>query len=321
MSVARPAFLALLVLLVPLTGFFVLRYRRARTETAAVLGSWREDEYLTRWQAVYFFRSLSFALAYCCLVFALSGFSWGVRPVLERHSGLEIACAIDVSRSMELRDVEPSRLGRSIELCQQLVSSLPGTRFSLTVFKGDATVEIPATEDAESIAQFLPHAKPTLLSSRGTDLERGIDVAIDSFRTSDASMKLLVLFSDGESLAGNPLVAARAAKAKGIRIFSIGAGTDEGALVSTGTGTNAVRSRLKPDILKAVADLSDGAYYPISDPRALRDVIDLAQKAGVGALTESYRYEPVDHYQLFIIAAVILLIVYLGVGALPWVEK
>jgi Ca-activated chloride channel family protein len=318
-SVARPAVLLFLVALVPLAAFFIARYRKDRSDIAAVLGSWREDEYLTRWQAAYFFRSLAVALCFVSSLLAIAGTSWGTRPVLERHSGLEIAFAIDVSRSMEATDIAPSRLDRSIELCRQVISALGGTRFSVTVFKGDAVLEIPGTEDAEAISRFLPYARPSLMSARGTDIEKGISVAVDSFLSSASSARMIMLFSDGEGLSGNPLAAARLAKSAGVRIFAVGAGTEEGADIATGDG-NARHTSLKPDMLSAVAEASDGLYSRISDPRILRDLLDASRKAGFGGVSESYRYEPVDRYQLFAAAAFAFLIVALGIGAVPWIK-
>ena len=325
MTVASPKALWLLALLVPIILVLLRNYGFGRHDLTLLGGRWREQESLNVYLVKSFFGGLFFCLFYIFMVLSLAGFSWGQAPVEEDRSGIDIVIAVDVSRSMLAQDIRPSRLDRSRDIIRGLLRELPGSRYGIDVFKGTGAAVIPVTEDRLSIQSFLDYLGPQILTSPGTNLERGIDSAIHMFPAGTGRFRVVVLFSDGEAQAGDALKAAARAAKLGIPVFTVVAGTVEGATIPLSDG-NVVRdasgkevvTRAHPGVMASIAVESGGKSFSLSDPAVFSALLSSIQKYAGVRTSEGFRLVDVPRYAIFLSLALLFLLLSIGVRVVKW---
>jgi len=206
------------------------------------------------------------------MVIALSRPQWGyhIRPI-KRH-GLDIMVAIDVSKSMLTQDVLPSRLERTKLAIKDLIMKLNGSdHIGLIAFAGDAIVMCPFTYDYNGFLLSLDDLGVDSIPRGGTNISQAIDESVKAYQGLPDSDKAVILVTDGEEQEGDALPAARRAKEKGVRIFTVGVGTREGDLVQITDANgqtsflkdsdgNVVKSHLNENLLQQIAYITGGAY-------------------------------------------------------------
>jgi Ca-activated chloride channel family protein len=210
--------------------------------------------------------------AFAFMVAALSRPQWGyqIRPV-KRH-GLDIMVVIDVSKSMLTRDVLPSRLERTKLAIKDLIMKLNGSdHIGLIAFAGDAMVMCPFTYDYNGFLLSLDDLSTDSIPRGGTDISQAIDESIKAYQNLPDSDKAVVLVTDGEDEEGDALQAARRAREKGVKIYTVGVGTREGDLIQVADADgqteflkdsdgNVVKSHLNENLLQQIAYITGGAY-------------------------------------------------------------
>ncbi len=221
---------------------------------------------------LYRLKALLVMAAFLFMVAALSRPQWGYheRPV-KRH-GLDIMVVIDVSKSMLTRDVLPSRLERTKLAVKDLVMKLNGSdHIGLIAFAGNAMVMCPLTYDYNGFLLSLDDLGTDSIPRGGTDMSQAIDEAVKAYQNRPDSDKAVVLVTDGEDQEGDALQAARRAREKGVKVFTVGVGTREGDLIQVtnadgqteflkdGNG-NVVKSHLNENLLAQIAYITGGAY-------------------------------------------------------------
>ena len=204
-------------------------------------------------------------------IFALARPQWGFEWQEVRRQGLDILVAVDVSKSMLTEDVRPNRLARTKLAVKDLVKKLTGDRIGLIAFAGDAFTVCPLTVDYNGFLLALNDLDSSTISRGGTSIAQAVQEALKSYDRIPSKYKVLIIITDGESLEGDPLAAAREAKEKGIKVFCIGIGTREGELIRIQNSSgeyeflkdrdgNFVKSRLNEDLLQKIALTTGGAY-------------------------------------------------------------
>ncbi|NQT23185.1 MAG: VWA domain-containing protein [Candidatus Omnitrophica bacterium] len=212
-----------------------------------------------------------FSLALFFSIFALMRPQWGFRWEEVERKALDILIAIDTSKSMLAQDVKPNRLERSKLAVKDLMRRLKGDRIGLIAFAGRSFLQCPLTSDYSGFMLALNDLSISTIPRGGTSLSEAIYLAIKIYEGQGEQEKVLVIITDGEYHEGNPLKAAETAKENGIKIFTIGIGTEEGELIPVfneyGDSTyltdkegNFVKSRLSEDVLQKIA-LSTGGIY------------------------------------------------------------
>lgn len=210
--------------------------------------------------------------AFVLMVVALSRPQWGfsLRPI-KRH-GLDIMVAIDVSKSMLTRDVLPSRLERTKLAVKDLVMKLNGSdHIGLIAFAGDAMVMCPLTFDYNGFLLSLDDLGVDSIPRGGTNIAQAIDESVKAYQGMTDSDKAVVLVTDGEEEEEDALQAARRAREKGVRIFTVGVGTSQGDLIQVTNADgqteffkdangNVVKSRLNENLLAQIAYITGGVY-------------------------------------------------------------
>jgi Ca-activated chloride channel family protein len=178
-----------------------------------------------------------------------------------------VVLAVDSSNSMAAKDVTPSRIAAARSAARNLINGLPqNAKLGLVSFARDVRVLQAPTDDRAAFNNALTH----LTLRGGTTLGTAIDRAVASLRASHPSLKgrAIVVISDGKSTEGkrSPIAAARAAKALGVRVFTVSLGTAGGTITENG---KTVSVPPDPTTLRRVAAASGGRFYRATDAKAL----------------------------------------------------
>jgi Ca-activated chloride channel family protein len=203
---------------------------------------------------------------------ALARPQWGWRWEQAHRNGVDILFAVDTSKSMLAEDVRPSRLARAKLAVHDLVDRFEGDRAGLVAFAGEAFLQAPITLDRDAFGRALDALDTDTIPRAGTDVAAAIREANAAFGDTGHD-KVLVLLTDGEALEGDAVQAARDAARDGVRIFAVGVGGTDGALVPVqgadgrpgllrGPDGELVRSRLDEATLRQIAAVSHGDYEP-----------------------------------------------------------
>ncbi len=204
----------------------------------------------------------------------------GPRSLDTEQSGAEFFIALDVSKSMLVRDVEPDRLDAVKASLSKWLETRHGDRIGLILIAGDAFVQAPLTNDYTALREVLAQTGHTSISQGGTNLASAIEMAAAAFEATQARQKALIIVSDGDNLDGDPVSAAGTIRASSnMSIFTVGVGTEAGGSVPVPAkgiaqdfskpptrfirdefGVTA-RSRLDERVLRNIAAAGGGQYF------------------------------------------------------------
>lgn len=300
---AHPWFL-LLLLLLPVMAFWKgrrgqpLALRLPSIDDAVQVGA-RSHSREGAWLAA--LGLLSFAL----LVIALA------RPRLVKgttdieSNGIDIILALDVSGSMEAMDFtlngkQSNRLEVVKDVVAKFVVQRLDDRIGMVAFAGRPYLAAPLTNDQEWIAKRLQDVRIGQVED-GTAIGSAIVSSVDHLRDSDAKSKVVILLTDGVNTSGsiNPLTASEAAKALGIKVYTIGAGTNGEAPYPVrgffGTQMQMVKVEIDEKTLGAIADATGGKYFRATDTDSLEKIYEVINQLETTSRKEK-KYEDYDEW-------------------------
>ncbi|HEX8371189.1 MAG TPA: VWA domain-containing protein [Chthoniobacterales bacterium] len=224
-------------------------------------------------------------LSLAALITALARPQAGFETQEVKRKGRDVVVAIDTSRSMLADDVSPNRLARAKLAVLDLLRILEGDRVALVAFAGSAFLQAPLTIDYSAVQSSLEEMDTNIIPKGGTNLAEAIKVSLEAFGKAEGAHKALVLFTDGEELDADALKAAQTAKDAGVRIFTVGVGSSEGAMIpiqENGQSTfvrddsgKFVKTKLDESRLKEIADTGEGFYVHLENgSNAVQRLID-----------------------------------------------
>lgn len=303
MHFASPYMLWLLLLLLPIVAYYV--WRTIKGGVAIQISS--VDGVLRAPRTVrYYLRHAPFVLrvaAFAMLIVALA------RPQdVERLShtsteGIDIMLSIDVSGSMLARDFKPDRITAAKEVAGSFVADRYGDRIGLVAFAGEAYTQSPLTTDQGTLQTLLSRIRSGLIED-GTAIGNGLATAINRLRESEAKSKVIILLTDGVNNRGEiaPLTAAEIAKAQGIRVYTIGVGTEGMApypAVDMFGQMTFVQQKVEIDekTLTAIAEMTGGRYFRATDKEKLKAIYDEINRMEKSKVEVS---EHVTYHELFL---------------------
>ena len=234
----------------------------------------------------------------------------------QKSEGIEMMLAVDISNSMLAEDFEPNRLERTKYAINKLFDGLEQDRVGVIVFAGDATVQLPITSDYRMAKAFAKRISPSMASVQGTSIGKALSLAEMSFSSGSGDSRVIILITDGEDHEGNVMQAAERAAEQGIRIFTIGIGTPEGAPIEIGgefikdEKGDMVVSKLDEKMLQEIARITGGAYIratkqSIGLDEIVRAINDMEQSELSTVRFEEYN----EQFQYLIAVAFALLLV------------
>ena len=219
---------------------------------------------------------------------------------------VDIVLVLDISSSMLAEDFKPNRLEAVKRTAAQFIESRSGDRIALLVFAGETLIQCPLTVDTEVIGNLLSEVTVAERAYDGTAIGMAIVNAVNRLRGSTAKSKVMVLLSDGSNNAGelDPLTAADIATEFDIKIYTIGAGTNQATTFITNRGY--VKNEIDEETLKEIAARTKGKYFRATDEESLRDVyseIDNLERTEI-EVKEYTRYR--ELYSVFFIPALFI---------------
>jgi Ca-activated chloride channel family protein len=311
----KPEFFSLLFALIPLIVLMIINYKLRFLRLCRLIKALSPAS-TVKFRLRYFFSSLFFIIFFVCTVLALADPHSGSRIVRELRLGTDVILAFDLSRSMNVRDAAPlaanlsaSRLERAVKTAAVLLENFHtpddasrNVRFGAVIGKGSAVLAVPLTDDSEALWGLFDNLNSDAMTSRGTDLEKLLDTAADSFVSNFPTGRVVVLFSDGETLSGALNSAVDYLREKDITVFTVGEGSAYGARVPDTTVTSLPRR----DVMETIAARTGGAYI---DGNAEDAAILLAQRLRSPAILSGlespwvFREEKAAQWFMFIILA------------------
>ncbi len=253
-----------------------------------------------------------------------------------KREGIDLFFCIDVSTSMNAEDIAPSRLERSKQAINNIISKLKGDRIGIIVFAGNAYVQLPLTTDYAAAKMFLSTINTNLIPTQGTAIGPAVKLATQSFGNTEHA-KAIIIISDGEDHEnGEAVKAVQEAVKYGIKIYTIGMGLEDGAPIpiynkygkQTGFKKdkegNIVITKLDDNMLRQIAEMGDGIYVRASNSNVgLDKIFNEINEANKTEIESRVFTDYEDQFQWFIGAAILLLIleIMLASGKKEWENK
>lgn len=286
---ANPDFFYLLLLILPMTVWYILKNNKT---TASIQFSSltpfekapRTYKYYLR-HILFVFRIVVIALLVTVLARPQSVSSWQD----ETTEGIDIMLAIDLSGSMLAEDFKPNRLEASKDVAIQFIAGRPLDRIGLVVFSAESFTQCPLTTDHAVLMNLFSDLKSGLLQD-GTAIGLGLANAVARLKDSDAKSRVVILLTDGVNNSGDidPYTAADIAETFGIRVYTVGVGTQGVAPYPVPTPFGVQYQNMPVEIdevmLRKVAEQTNGKYFRATNKQKLLDIykeIDNLEKSKI----------------------------------------
>lgn len=287
MHFAHPNFLWTLLILVPLIVWYILKQRDSYA-TLSISSTAPFARMPRTWKSWLRHVLFAFRLAtLACLIVVMA------RPQ-ERDSwrttsteGTDIVLAIDVSSSMMARDFDPDRFQAAKEVAAKFIAGRESDNIGIVIFAGESLTGVPMTVDQSQLLQYLQDLNMNMLED-GTAIGDGIATALNRLKEGKAKSKSIILLTDGSNNTGvvAPVTASEVAKELGVKIYTIGIGTNGTAPYPVRTLTGRIEFQPQPVVidentLRTIADSTGGKYFRATGNKVLNDVfaeIDALEK-------------------------------------------
>ncbi len=315
-----------MLLLVPLLGLLAILRRKARLDLWPSLGfsavGWLPQRARDRTRPALY---ALFAIAMLLVTVALARPQKGFRENELSGRGVDIVLALDVSTSMRAEDLQPgNRLVVAKQVAQSFVAQRPHDRLGLVIFAGTAVTQCPLTLNHGVLTDLIGRVDFGMVED-GTAIGMGLSAALNRLRTSRAKSKVVILLTDGENNRGaiDPLTAAELARALGVRVYTIGAGTSGIAPFPVddpifGRRYERVQVRNDEPTLRAIADRTGGRYFRAKDSQALVNIYRQIDQMEKSELTSAAYSEWRDRGPELLFLASLLLAVGYGLSLTIW---
>lgn len=304
MFFANIEYLFLLLLLIPYIVWYILK--RKNNEAAIQVSDTHVYEHAPKSYKNYLLhvpfilRVLALILLIIVLARPQTTNSWQNSEV----EGIDIMLAVDVSTSMLAEDLKPNRLEAAKDVAATFINGRPNDNIGITLFAGESFTQCPLTVDHSVLLNLIKDVKCGLIED-GTAVGMGIANAVTRLKKSKAKSKVIILLTDGTNNRGDisPLTAAEIAKSFGIRVYTIGVGTNGMAPYPYPVGGTVQYVNLPVEIdektLTQIAGITDGNYFRATSNSKLEEVykeIDKLEKTKLNVKEYSKRQE---EYRLF----------------------
>lgn len=310
---SQPSFFGLLTVL-PLLVYWELK-KSGEAQATLLVSSVRQFRGVRSWRNM--LRPLPFVfrlLAICCIVFALARPQTRNDEQLVTGEGIDIVLCLDISGSMLAQDFTPNRMEAAKNVAGEFIDNRPTDRIGLVIFSGESFTMCPLTTDRTVLKTQLYNVQSGLLED-GTAIGSGLATGVDRLRNSPSKSKVIILLTDGENNGGliDPNTAKEIAKSVGVKVYTVGMGTEGYAPVPVQTPGGIVYQKEKVNIdeklLTQIATETGGRYYRAKDNESLKNIyteIDQLEKSKIE--TSTLRRYTEQFYPFALAAALFLLL-------------
>ena len=318
MEFANKEYLFLLMLIIPYLIWYVM-FRKKSEPTLRMSDTFAFNYAPKSWRVKLMplqllLRIVTFTLIVIVFARPQTSNSWKNKSV----EGIDIMLAIDVSTSMLAEDLKPNRIEAAKAVASEFIIGRPNDNIGLSIFAGEAFTQCPMTTDHASLLNLLQNVRTDIaargLISDGTAIGMGLANAVTRLKGSKAKSKVVILLTDGSNNMGDisPMTAAEIAQSLGIRVYTIGVGTNKVAPypMPVAGGVQYVNMPVEIDtkMLADIAAATEGDFYRATNTAELKNIykeIDRLEKSKLNVKKFSKRYEA---YQPFALAAAIALL-------------
>jgi Ca-activated chloride channel family protein len=304
--VAFPVFVALV--------FFVYRQYRVQKVVQLLGGKWQDLLILNFSSLKQYGKTALFSIGMLSIFLALLRPQWSKQDEVVAQEGRDVLIALDISKSMLAQDCEPNRLEYAKKKIRTLLQKLNSERVGLLLFSGGAFVQCPLTSDFGAFHMFLDHVDVESISSGTTALAAAVSEGIKLFGSSaDTKNKVLLLCTDGEDFSSDLAAVKQQADQAGVRIFTLGFGTPEGAPIPHYTPKGkqeghikdrqgkVVISKRNDALLQSLAHDLGGIYVAATgDGSDCKRIVQQVEKIEKGYFEDKKVRRGIDYYQWFL---------------------
>lgn len=281
MQFAHPFILWFLpIILIPIIVWYILQHRNMRPalQVSTVIPFSRIGRPFKHYvrHLLFAFRCIAIAALIIALARPISHDSWRESTT----EGTDIVLAVDISSSMLARDFEPDRLGAAKQVASQFVNARENDNMGLVIFAGESLTGVPMTTDRAALTNYIESLSFNMLED-GTAIGDGLATSINRIKDGQAKSKSIILLTDGSNNTGNvaPLTAAEIAKQLGIKVYTIGVGTNGNAPMPTVDYFGRMTYTSQPVVidentLREISDMTGGKYFRATGNKVLKDIFE-----------------------------------------------
>lgn len=322
MTFAYPIIFIIALVMIPLMLLWAFRMERNKQKLLKgfVAASLIKDLTVSVSQRKKQLKVVLLAMGISLIVIAVARPQYGYVWEEVKSKGIDVVFAIDTSKSMLAQDMKPNRLERAKLAVLDFIDKMGTDRIGLVAFSGSAFLQCPLTLDYNAFRQSLEILKPGVIPVPGTDIASAITIAESAFNKEN-NFKILILITDGEDLDGNGIRVASEAARRGVRVFTLGVGSQEGEIIPfineqgqqdyvRDEDGNVVRTRLDEATLRQISAASKGFYSPLGPlGEGLEQVYNLGlEEIPRQELNSRMNKQAIERYQWVLAAGIFLLI-------------
>lgn len=320
MTFANSAILLFLILIIPFTAWYIFMGRKKENATVRMFSlnahAGRQSWKVWLIHLRFALRMFAFAMLVIILARPQTTENWQNTEI----EGIDIMLCVDVSTSMLAEDLKPNRLDAAKQVASEFINGRPNDNIGLSIFAGEAYTQCPLTTDHTVLLNLFNSVNCDIASNGiiedGTAIGMGLANSISRLKASKAKSKVIILLTDGSNNAGeiSPLTAADMAKSYGIRVYTIGVGTNGTAPYPARTYTGGIRYinvpvEIDENVLTKIAQTANGHYYRATNNsklKAVYDEIDKLERTKLSVKDFSKKNEAYQPFAWFLLFAVLL---------------
>ena len=288
MTFANSAYLLLMLLIIPCVIWYVLRGNRRRATlsvpTTSMYAGMRKSWKYYLIHVPFILDMIAIVLLSLILARPQTTDRWQDTEI----EGIDIMLCVDVSTSMLAEDLKPNRIEAAKQVASEFINGRPNDNIGLTIFAGEAFTQCPMTVDHAVLLNMFQNVSSDIAAKGiiedGTAIGMGLANAISRLKDSQAKSKVIILLTDGSNNRGeiSPMTAAEMAKSFGIRVYTIGVGTNGTAPypVQGAFGKQYINVAVEIDenVLRQIAQTASGQYYRATSNSKLKEVYEEIDK-------------------------------------------
>ena len=315
MVFANPTYLYLLLLLVPLIGWYIYKLHKSQASLQVSSSEAFQLPGTSSWKVYmrhlpFVLRMLAIALLIVVLARPQSTNSWQNSST----EGIDIVMAMDISTSMLAEALKPNRLEAAKDVAASFINGRQNDNIGLVVFAAESFTQCPLTIDHGVLLNLFKDIQPGIIQD-GTAIGLGLANAVSRIKDSQAKSKVIILLTDGVNNTGEiaPVTAAEIAKTFGIRVYTIGVGTQGEAPypipTAFGVQYQNIPVEIDEQVLKQIASTTGGQYFRATDNSSLKEIyseIDQLEKTKISVQEFSKKQEEYKNWALLVFALLLV---------------
>lgn len=313
MTFANPEYLFLLLLLLPIVGWYIYELRKSdasvQVSDTRVLAAQPKSIRIWLLHVPFVLRIAVITLISIALARPQLTNKWSSQST----EGIDIMMALDISGTMLAEDLRPNRLEAAKKVASDFVIARPNDQIGLVVFAGESFTQCPLTTDHAVLVNLFKSVEYGMVED-GTAIGLGLANAVNRMKDSETKSKVIILLTDGSNNRGDidPQTAAEIAKTYGIRVYTIGVGSYGQARVPVQTPIGkqyiTMDNEFDETTLRSIAETTGGQYFRAKDNTSLKAIYDLIDQMEKTKLRVREFSKHTENFMPFLYAALICLL-------------